>query len=778
MPNDMTWRAGFGVIKHKRETALKVNELVTALDEAGICSQQQTWKLLIAADRLCNMAMWLTVQMSYVKTLSLEGTELQFKDFKEKPEGHIGGSLNMVPAYVGYMLANALTGKTRAWIMGQGHCVAAIDSVNVLLGNLDHEQAHRYPLSNQGLSQLCLDFYSYEIDRYGRPLAPLGSHVNPFTAGGISEGGYLGFTELQYMHMPLPGQELVTFLSDGAFEEQRGSDWAPRWWRGEDTGLVLPIMIANGRRIDQKTTMARSGGVSWFKKHLKLNHFEPVLIDGKDPSAFAWAIINMAKRLEEQHKSIKSGQSKYPVKLPYTIAETIKGYGFVGAGTNAAHNLPMSENPAEHDGARTIFNKSLKKLFVPHEQITDAIQTLKNHPVTKRVREADHCLRLLEVAPPVIPNQLEMTPNIDYSPMEQLDQWFTEFIISNPQHRFKVGNPDEMRSNRMNKTLDVLLHRVTAPEVGVAESIAGGVITALNEEAVVSAALANKQGINLVVSYEAFAVKMLGAMRQEINFARHMKATGRSVNWISVPVIVTSHTWENSKNERSHQDPTLCEAWLSEMADSAQVLFPFDAQTAIASLAHVYAQRGVVTVLVIPKNKLPIVGDTSTAKEAVKKGYWVVGHDDKASIQLIAIGAYQLQQVRKAAERLRRNRYACSVVTILEPGKFRIGRDATESTYVYQTDQINQLIPYVKHRVVVTHTHADVVTGVLRQLDTGVKSTAFMGYKNCGGTLDVNGMQKANQQTWAHIVQQSAQLMAVQDMQGLLTSSEMTENNL
>lgn len=63
--------------------------------------------------------------------------------------------------------------------------------------------------------------------------APLGSHVNPYTAGGIIEGGYLGFAELQYAHMPLPGESLVAFLSDGAAEEQRGSDWIPRWWRAK-----------------------------------------------------------------------------------------------------------------------------------------------------------------------------------------------------------------------------------------------------------------------------------------------------------------------------------------------------------------------------------------------------------------------------------------------------------------------------------------------------------------------------------------------------------------
>jgi phosphoketolase len=91
--------------------------------------------------------------------------------------------------------------------------------------------------------------------------APLGSHVKPHTAGGISEGGYLGFAELQYAYLPLPGEKLVAFLSGGAAEELRGSDWMPRWWRAEDCGVALPMMIANGRRIEPRTELATPAGL-------------------------------------------------------------------------------------------------------------------------------------------------------------------------------------------------------------------------------------------------------------------------------------------------------------------------------------------------------------------------------------------------------------------------------------------------------------------------------------------------------------------------------------
>ena len=170
----------------------------------------------------------------------------------------------MVPAYVGYMLANVLSATTRSWIMGQGHCVAAIEATNVLLGNVSERQKQRYSRSKQGLSQLAQDFYSYAIGADGRPGVPLGSHVNAHTAGGVAEGGYLGFAEVEYVHMPLKGESLVAFLSDGAFEEQRGSDWSPRWWRPSDSGAVVPIMILNGRRIEERSEIAQEGGAEWL----------------------------------------------------------------------------------------------------------------------------------------------------------------------------------------------------------------------------------------------------------------------------------------------------------------------------------------------------------------------------------------------------------------------------------------------------------------------------------------------------------------------------------
>src|SRR3546814_2739590 len=89
--------------------------------------------------------------MTYSQRVRTDGATLGIDDFKTTPEGHTGGSLNMVPAYAGYLLMDSLDGVTRAWMMGQGHCVAAIDALNVLVGNMTdrpRSEEHTYELQS------------------------------------------------------------------------------------------------------------------------------------------------------------------------------------------------------------------------------------------------------------------------------------------------------------------------------------------------------------------------------------------------------------------------------------------------------------------------------------------------------------------------------------------------------------------------------------------------------------------------------------------------------
>jgi phosphoketolase len=677
---------------------------------------------------------------------------------------------------VGYLAINSITGMTRSWLMGQGHCVAAIDATNLMVDNMTNAHAKRYKLSDEGLSRFARDFYSYRVRADGRPESPLGSHVNPYTAGGMLEGGYLGFAELYYAHMPLPGERLVTFLSDGAFEEQRGSDWVPRWWRGEDCGLIAPFMIANGRRIDQRSTMSQVGGVDWFRKHLRINGFDPLTIDGRDPASFACGVFEMEERLISYYEAVKAGEAEYPAPVPYGIANTIKGYGFPGAGTNFAHNLPLGTNPAQDMEALQNFNLGSRDLWVPHTELNQAIKTLNNHAKPKRPKEKDHPLAWRKVSIPELPKPYWRTPDMKASvfPMDGLDAYFCSILQANPELRPRVGNPDEMRSNRMNATLDLLKHRVTAPEAGIAEAVDGSVITALNEEAVVCAALANKGGISIAVSYEAFAVKMLGAIRQEIIFARHQNEAGAKPKWLSIPIVVSSHAWENGKNELSHQDPTLCETLMGEMSDVSRVVFPADWNTAIATLQSVYSNHGQIWTMVMPKRAHPVFFDSKQAQELIKHGALkLYGNDgDKEQVILAAVGSYQLMQALRASARLNEKDIPHRIVYIIEPGRFRSPRDEHEAEMMASSEMVNQLFPdAVPARVFLSHMRPETLQGVIRPLDTGSGKTKVLGFINHGGTLNEAGMLFANRCTWAHAVAAVAETISC-DLQELLTEAE------
>jgi len=749
-----TWAAGYGMIRHEERTRARVCEMAERLVQRGLApNADAVFRILAAADRLASAGMWLVVHMTYARSVYLDGRELVADDFKARPEGHTGGALNMVPAYVGYLAANALSGFTRGWLMGQGHCVAAIDAINVLVGNMSSAHAARYDASDEGLTRLVRDFYSYALSADGRPESPLGSHVNAHTAGGLSEGGYLGFAELEYVHMPLQGERLVAFLSDGAFEEQRGSDWAPRWWRAEDCGLVAPIMIANGRRIDQRTTTAQVGGVDWLRDHLRLNGFEPIDVDGRDPADLAWSIVEMDQRLEGAASAVASGDAAYPVRLPYAIAETTKGFGFPGADTNRAHNLPLAGNPSSDAAARSAFCEGAGRLWVSPLALATAAQALCEHERQGRPRERDNALATRQVLHPVLsePPWRPIATGLA-SPVAGIDECFARIVEANPALRPRVGNPDEMSSNRMLRTLALLKHRVAAPETGVAESLHGGVITALNEEAVACAALANKGGISLVVTYEAFAVKMLGAVRQELIFARSQREAGRAPGWLSVPIILTSHTWENGKNEQSHQDPTFCEALLGEMADTSRVVFPPDWNTAVATLQAVYRTHGQIWSVVVPKNELPIRFSPEQADELVVDGALRLRGEGTERVTLVAVGGYQLEEALRASTRLTEKAIPHAVVYLFEPARFRVSRDSHEAAVLASDATRERLFPRgADVRVLLTHTRPEPLLGALRPLDTG-PGTRALGYINRGGTLDVAGMLRTNRCTWIHAV--------------------------
>lgn len=255
-------------------------------------------------------------------------------------------------------------------------------------------------------------------------------------------------------------------------------------------------------------------------------------------------------------------------------------------------------------------------------------------------------------------------------------------------------------------------------------------------------------------------MKMLGVLRQEIVFSRRQREIGQDPGWISIPLVVTSHTWENSKNEQSHQDPTIGEALLGEMSETARVLFPVDANSAMATLRAIYSGRGQVACLIVSKRDMPRRLEGDAAARFVSEGAaHIDGAIDGAELQLVSIGAYQLEEALKAAYRLKARGRRIVVTALCEPGRFRAPRDPLEAAFTANEKETNAWFPPNLPRLIVTHTRPEPMQGLLRRLDGGPTRTRTCGYISRGGTLDVSGMLFANRCSWAHLIDAAAPLV-------------------
>jgi Phosphoketolase len=72
------------------------------------------------------------------------------------------------------------------------------------------------------------------------------------------------------------------------------------------------------------------------------------------------------------------------------IAETEKGFGFPGAGSNAAHNLPLGGNPHTDVAMRELFNESAAALFVAPAELDAALAAFATHAAQQRPLESAH----------------------------------------------------------------------------------------------------------------------------------------------------------------------------------------------------------------------------------------------------------------------------------------------------------------------------------------------------------------------------------------------------
>ena len=737
------WTLGHGPLLRDRLTVHRVKVMASQLTgRRAWPDSESVYRVLAAADRLTSAAMWLVLHMGFANRVDVTGAPLRAEDFRKVPAGPMAASLRMVPAVVGYLTANVLSGRTRSWVMGQVHGLTAMEAVDVLTGGVAWGEKGHFDNTQAGLSNLVAEFGSFATGTDTRP--PAASDSDP------------ALIEVQYGHMPLRGESLVAFLDPGAGDGPQTLDHSARWWRAEDCGLVTPVAILNTPMSGARNDVLGSDDAACLDRRLRFFGFDPITIDGHDPAAFAWAILESEDRLK---RFISNVERVYPAPMPYVIATADQGFGVSGGEPPLGPNMPPRDVLHIDAEFSRRFNGATAELFVPAPELAAAVGVLQTHALQGRPPESRYAFAERSPPPPILP--VPRWSDQPHSPMEALDAWFVDCVEANPGLRPRLGSVGGLRRNQMGRTLERLHYRANLTCDAQAESVDGGVIAACHAEAVSAAALGNKGGINLIVSDEALAMKMLGALRQEIIFARHQRAAGTPPGWIAVPLIA-SPTWEDGANDPSHPDPSLAEALMAEMSDTARVLFPIDANTAVTALRAVCGCRGQIACMVTPERVLPNLLDGVQAQAFAEAGAGhIAGDPGAAQVQFVAIGADQLDEALRAHRRLIARGGSSCVTAVLEPGRLREPRDAVEADYVLGELVLRRLFPMGLPRVILSHTRPEPMLGLLRRLDDGPPQTKALGYLNRGAGLDRFGTLFANRCTWAHALAAAAGLIKV-----------------
>ena len=108
---------------HFNLTEARVRSMADALVQRGrVSSIDEVIRIVEAADRVDCAGMWPTAHMTDARNVCLDGRELGPGDFKAEPAGHTGRALNMVPAHVGELTANALFANRCTW----AHAIEAV----------------------------------------------------------------------------------------------------------------------------------------------------------------------------------------------------------------------------------------------------------------------------------------------------------------------------------------------------------------------------------------------------------------------------------------------------------------------------------------------------------------------------------------------------------------------------------------------------------------------------------------------------------------------------
>ena len=216
-------------------------------------------------------------------------------------------------------------------------------------------------------------------------------------------------------------------------------------------------MIANGRRIDQRTTMSQQGGVDVVRAPPAANGFDPIVFDGRDPAAFAWAILEIERRLEGGRARVACGRRALSRSAPVRHRRGAEGRRLLRRGHQPRPQPAARRRILTRTRRRARrFNASARRCGCRSTSSRGGRARSSTTTPSGRPRERDH--RAGRPARPrstACPSRRSGRCRADRARPRAVDdqrrRWppsttaSSATVRANPHLRPRVGNPDEMR---------------------------------------------------------------------------------------------------------------------------------------------------------------------------------------------------------------------------------------------------------------------------------------------------------------------------------------------
>jgi xylulose-5-phosphate/fructose-6-phosphate phosphoketolase len=631
---------------------------------------------LARVDAWWRAANYLSVGQIYLLDNPLLRSPLRIEHVKPRLLGHFGTTpgLNFIYAHLNRVIR--ASDADVLFITGPGHGGPA-NLANAWLEGTYSEIYPGVPRDGTGMARL---FRQFSFPG-GVP-----SHAAAETPGSIHEGGELGYSLSHAFGAAFDNPNLVVCAVIGDGEAETGPLAAA--WHGnkflnpQRDGVVLPVLHLNGYKIANPTLLARIPKAELASLLVGCG-YEPVFVEGDDPSVIHPAMAEALDQIFERFISIKAtARNQNPVerpRWPLLVLRTPKGWtgpksvdGLPVEGSYRSHQVPLSDLAGHPE--RLLELERWMRSYRP-EELFDAAgcpnaDLLTLAPAgTKRMSATPFAnggllLRDLEL-PSVQDHAVPVwAPGAEKAEStRKLGEYLRDVLRENETAKnFRIFGPDETTSNRLDAVFEVTNRAWLAETLETDDHLApdGRVLEILSEHTcqgwLEGYLLTGRHG--LFSCYEAF-VHIVDSM-----FNQHAKwlKVSSGLPWrrpiASLNYLLTSHVWRQDHNGFSHQDPGFIDHVANKKADVIRVYLPPDANTLLCVMEKCLRSRNRVNVIVAGKQAEPQWLDYQAAMQHVEAGMsiWTWASNDAGAepdVVLACAGDVPTLEVLAATDLLR-----------------------------------------------------------------------------------------------------------------------------